>query len=488
MSTTKRLVPPIVLFASCVALRVALDRFEVFGGNAGRGALSRGVEVASWIAGAWLLNVLVEAFFWRRVVAPLGGAPVPRLLVQFSNIVVYLLAIVGIVGVVFDKSVTTLLAASGAVGIVLGFALRSLILDAFSGIALHLDRPFAIGDSVSIVARGVKVEGEVVDMNWRATWVLTSEGHISSLPNSEVGSAAITNLSRPTPVNHTKVGLTFDFAIAPERVLRVVTAGLAAAVGDGAALANPAPAARIAGVDAQGIVYDVRFSIDGSKTTVSRARHRVLQRVLDHLSKAALSPSLPKVEGYYTRLARRSFDYAALDHRVEILKRVEIFSTLEREDVALVASRLSVRRLEAHETVVRQGEAGESLFVVVEGLLDVLVARESRVDALQVGQMAPGSCFGEISLLTGEVRSATVVAATDAVVCEITKEHLSALLDARPEVAKMLCDVAAARRVRESLRFAEAAAGAPDVEIARKGLAAQMFGRMREFFGRVFTP
>jgi small-conductance mechanosensitive channel/CRP-like cAMP-binding protein len=488
MSTTKRFAPPLVLFASCVALRVALERGAVPGGSAGGGALARAVEVATWLTGAWLVNALIEALFWRRVVESLAGAPVPRLLVQFSNIVVYLLAIVGIVGVVFDKSVTTLLAASGAVGIVLGFALRSLILDAFSGIALHLDRPFAIGDFVSIVARGVKIEGKVADMNWRATWVLTSEGHISSIPNSEVGSAAITNLSRPTPVNHTKVGLTFDFAVAPERVLRVITAGLAAAVGEGAALADPAPAARIAGVDEHGVVYDVGFSVDGLQTSVSKARHVVLLRVLDHLFKAAIAPALPKVEGYYARLARRSLDYAAPDHRVEVLGRVEIFSTLEREDVALVASRLSVRRITAHETVVRQGDAGESLFVVVEGLLDVLVARESRVDSLQVGQMAPGSCFGEISLLTGEVRSATVVAATDAVVFEITKDHLTALLDARPEVATMLCDVAAARRVRESLRFAEAASSAPDAEVARKGLAAQMFGRMREFFGRVFTP
>ena len=88
------------------------------------------------------------------------------------------------------------------------------------------------------------------------------------------------------------------------------------------------------------------------------------------------------------------------------------------------------------------------MYILVEGLLFVYADFDGTGKTTQVGRLTPGQFFGEMSLLTGEPRSATIEAATSAVVYEVTKRDLETLIEARPEIAETITQVVAQRRTR----------------------------------------
>ena len=93
----------------------------------------------------------------------------------------------------------------------------------------------------------------------------------------------------------------------------------------------------------------------------------------------------------------------------------------------------------AHEVVVRQGGSGSSLFIVLKGDLDV------SIDNSIVGSIHQGSFFGEMSLLTGEPRSATVRATCEVWLAEVTKEIMEPILRANPEMLEAISSILAER-------------------------------------------
>jgi small-conductance mechanosensitive channel len=96
-------------------------------------------QIALWLGGAFLVIRLVDLFFWDRLVVRTLGRSVPRLLKDAVGLIIFLFAVAAIVGVVFGESLTGIWATSGVIGIVLGLALRSIILDIFSGLAINVD-------------------------------------------------------------------------------------------------------------------------------------------------------------------------------------------------------------------------------------------------------------------------------------------------------------------------------------------------------------
>jgi CRP/FNR family transcriptional regulator, cyclic AMP receptor protein len=90
-----------------------------------------------------------------------------------------------------------------------------------------------------------------------------------------------------------------------------------------------------------------------------------------------------------------------------MLKKVPLFAGLDTKELGQIASSMHERRFSAGDTVTEEGAGGAGFFVIEEGSADVTVAGESR------GSVGPGDYFGEIALLTGSDRTATIIAATD---------------------------------------------------------------------------
>jgi CRP-like cAMP-binding protein len=162
----------------------------------------------------------------------------------------------------------------------------------------------------------------------------------------------------------------------------------------------------------------------------------------------------------------------------ELLERVELFGAFTGAERRQLAECMAERFFAAGTTIVDEGEPGDSLFVVAEGAVDVSGSSPDGA-RLALDRMVAGDVFGEMSLLTGAPRSASITAATDVAAYEVRREHLEPLLRDRPGAAAALAAIMMERQRRNAeMRDARAAS-----EADTAGDASGLLRRLRAFFG-----
>jgi small-conductance mechanosensitive channel/CRP-like cAMP-binding protein len=444
------------------------------------------IHIGLYLASAGLINRLLAVFFWEGLVARSIRGTVPRLLRDVVAIVVYLIALAVIVSVVFQKSLTGVWATSSVVGIILGLALRNMILDVCTGLAINIERPYKIGDWIEVQQRVIQqnVIGEIVELNWRTTRIETEEGKVVIIPNSLMGNVVVTNYWSPEPNSRFEVDFCLDFSITPARARRVLLAGVTAVLGEEGFVEDPAPDVRVSGTNDRGVEYLVRFWVKPWLPHSPAIYYdQVNSSILEHLAHAGLSLAYPKEDVYIARMPARHLDTGSSADRRQLLGRVELFAHLEAEELDILARSMTLRSFADGETLINAGDPGDSMFILAEGLLHVLVDIDGSGTEKQVAQLVPGQFLGEMSVLTGEPRSATVRTATEVLTYEITREHVHALFQRRPEIAESISRVVAERRRGTAGARAEDSA---DPQAATEGAARQIMGRIRSFFKGVF--
>ena len=151
------------------------------------------LKIAWWLWAAWFFVALV------RAVVILEGRPREgRLIQDILSALIYLAAAFAIIAYVFDLPIQGLLATSGAIAIVLGLALQSSLNDVFSGLVLSLSHPYRPGDWIKFDGG---TEGRIVELNWRATHVLTGRQDLAIVPNSTIAKSKIVNLNYPSTLH-----------------------------------------------------------------------------------------------------------------------------------------------------------------------------------------------------------------------------------------------------------------------------------------------
>ncbi len=140
---------------------------------------------------AIFVHITADHFLWQELENK-TSRPIPRLAYNMWIFIIYALAVFGIIGFVFERPITSLLATSGVVAIIIGLAIQMNLSNVFSGLAIHIERPFQVNDWVKI---GTYEEGIIEDINWRATKLRTRTGCSLTIPNSIVGSTDIFNFS-----------------------------------------------------------------------------------------------------------------------------------------------------------------------------------------------------------------------------------------------------------------------------------------------------
>ena len=424
-------------------------------------------ESLLWLSLAWLAARIIDVFLWRRI-AERTGRPAPKLLVAVVRLLIFLGAAAFIVAVVFHQPLTGLAVSSGVLGIVLGFALQKMISDFFSGIALSMEHPFRVGDWIEIEGTA----GRVTETNWRATRMITLDHITVVVPNSYLSEHTIKNFNLPAAHFRTQVAVGLEYSVPIPDAKRVL---LAATKGADGVLPEPSPDVLLTDYGDNGINYTIRFFVSGYADMMS-TRDRVMTGIGRHLYQAGFGVPYPKRDVYYTPMPPREINRKA-DRRV-LLSRVDLFESLEPEDIDALAAALSERRCLASQDIVHQGEPGASLFVVVDGLLEARVKSDGQM--LTVGRIGAGDFFGEMSLLTGVPRGATVVAVTDVTLYELSKDVISPILQRRPQLADILSQRIAFRRIRND----QALASKDDAVKAaqQRSFAAELLGKIRDFF------
>ena len=380
------------------------------------------------------------------IVAAVGVALNPffadRQSALFPNIVqdavIVVLAFLALTFVVRD---TGLVAASAASAVVVGFALQDTLGNAFAGLAIQIEKPFRVGHWIRV---GDHV-GVVEEITWRATKLRTRIGSFVIVPNSVMSKEAIVNFNEPVRPVRFSFDIGATYAKGPNEVREALFEAIRRAAH---VLAEPAPAVHLVDFGNSAIVYRVKFWV-AEYADEDVALDEV--RTLVYYSFARYGIEIPyPIQVEYSReeaaatLARDAVAFA--------LGRVDLFALLDEPARAHLAAQTHERMFGAGEVIVRQGETGRSLFVVHRG--EVVVRLEP--DRREVARIQAGGVFGEMSLLTGEPRTATVAAARDTVVLEIDAEALRDVVLTRPDAIDAISRLVVDRRA--GLDAAQAAA------------------------------
>jgi len=348
-----------------------------------------------------------------------------------------------------------------------------------------VDQSYSIGDFVRIPlpAGAGTVTGKVADIHWRTTLIETEEGTVVIVPNGQMGMVAVTNYSRPTHVSRFETEVCIDFAVPTERARRVLLAAARSLVGENGFDADREPQVLIDEIGESGNRYKVRYWIHPwDPMSPTRARDLVNSAILEHLRHAGISPAYPKEDLFQAPMPERNLDPRAPKTVRRIIEGIELFESLEPGEIDSLASKIRPAHFQEGQCLIRQGEPGDSMFVLAEGLLHVHVNGTDGKDTVRVGAIRPGEFFGEMSLLTGEPRSATIIAAGESHAYEIGKDAMRQLLTARPAIAQCLSEAVARRRAKTGQALADAQAGAANLP-ATDGLARTILNKILNLFG-----
>jgi CRP-like cAMP-binding protein len=325
------------------------------------------------------------------------------------------------------------------------------------------------------------VVGRVVDINWRTTRIEREDAKQVVIPNNLMSMTMTTNYSKPDRLSRFEITVPLDVGVPTERAIRLLLSGAIDSIGATGPVDQPAPSVLLGEVSERGIEYRVRYWIRMGQVPPNTARSTVLRSVMEHLATAGVEPGYPKEDVFHARMPARARAYDSPDARVALLAKVDLLEeTLERDELVDLAGRMVERRFRRGEVLLRQGDVGQSMLILAEGLVDLLVVPEAGGAARSIARRHPGQPIGEMSLLTGGRRSATARALTDVVAFEIAREHLEPLLESRPGLAGALSWLVAERRLQRAQAGSDRGAEQEGQETRR--LSEQILSRMRALF------
>ena len=354
-----------------------------------------------------------------------------------------------------------LLTTSAVGAVVVGFALQDTLGNAFAGLAIQSERPFYVGHWIKVG----DFEGRVAEVTWRATKLRTKSGNFIIVPNNIIAKEAIVNYSEPAVPTRLEVEVGVSYNAAPPLVKETMLEAMGQAA---YVLKTPAPDVLLIHFDASSMNYRARFWV-GDFELDDEARDQV--RVAIHYAFARRGIEIPyPIQVEYSREWPQDSD-AARSEREKMLAGVDIFATLTDAQRTEIADTTVTRTYGNGEAIVRQGETGESMFVVSSGYVSVVIEPERR----EVAKTGPGGYFGEMSLLTGAPRAATVVARGEVVVLELNADAFRKLGEHSPHALEQIGLAAVGRRAE--LDRARAASTTPSVAEA----PATFLARMKKF-------
>lgn len=446
-------------------LRRLVTVFALFATATGTGIGFAAADLPSWSQGCLVAAQILQAFtlvslsatLVFAVMLPGVGVELPMIasdLIVGLGYVVVTLAVLSRHGV----NPTGALVSGAAVSAVLAISLQSTLGNVIGGVALQLDGSIREGDWIQL-ENGK--QGRVRSVRWRHTVVETRDYSTIIVPNAQLLAGSITILGkrdgRPVP-QRLWVWFNVDFRFAPTRVIQVVTDALcSSAIENVAAEPKPSVVCMDLSKDAKdsSASYAVRFwahDLASDDPTCSRVRARIFTA----LQRAEIPLAVPARTSFVemkdeVRTQKRT--ERQVDDRFVALKTVHLFRTLTDDELHTLAAGMNHVMYVDGELITRQGATAHWLYVMTSGHAEI----RAHIDPdgpgalpeqrIRVAQLTAPDFFGEMSLMTGEPRSADVIAVGDVDCFRLGTETFKTVLLGRPDIATELSAKLATRRI-----------------------------------------
>jgi small-conductance mechanosensitive channel/CRP-like cAMP-binding protein len=396
-------------------------------------------SIAGALAAAGMAGLVVFG-----VLLPRLGLQVPRIV---QDVIVAGCGTIGVFGTASRAGVNLSgIVATGAVlTAVIGLALQDTLGNVVGGLALQLDSTIQVGDWIRVL----DISGRVVEIRWRSTSIETRNWETVVIPNSVLTRSQVVVLGRregEARLLRRTVGFQVDYRFLPTQVIEIVHKALRAHRIANVATA-PEPSCVLMELGDSSAHYAVRyfltdFANDDGTDGVVRAR------VYLALTRAKIPLSIPAQTVFVTEDSPERREHkreADLGRRLDALGRIGLFADLSVAERSELAAALHPAPFATGEVITKKGAEAHHLYVIGAGRVSVR-AGEGATE-YEVAQLGAGDFFGEMSLLTGEKRSATVVALTDVECYRLDADAFRHVLASRHDLAEKVAVQLAERRM-----------------------------------------
>jgi small-conductance mechanosensitive channel/CRP-like cAMP-binding protein len=430
------------------------------------------VGAAAILLSTALVVALVNRYVWDFYFEKKRQTPIPHFLREVAGGFIFLIVLLLILsyGYHAETQLKGLLAGSGVVAIILGFAGQNLFAGIIGGISIQINRPYKVGDWLKVG----ETYGEVREINWRSTRLCTNDDIYLDIPNNEMVSHQIVNLHYPNEVHAMRIRVGIDYNVPPNRVKDAL--GRAAQRSKNV-LPNPAVRVFLVDFSDYAMTYEIKYYM-GNHSRINETNDSVRTNVWYELKRQGITIPFP-IRTLHVERKKASPLQEDQAEAFSILREEPLFECLSKDQLNQMVNQARLKLFGRGEPVIEEGAAGDSMFVMLRGAANVFVSKNG--SKIQVAKLSAGDCFGEMSLLTGEPRSATVRADGDCYVMEIGKPVMADLLSTAPTCMEQLSQLLAQRRM-ETEGVLKEARGSGEHALTERQYTANFLQRLRAFF------
>ncbi|MDC2978782.1 mechanosensitive ion channel family protein [Pelagibacteraceae bacterium] len=395
-----------------------------------------------------------------------SGTTIPEIITFIFQFLLFAIPSFLVLSFVFNLELTSILAAGGIVFAAIALSLQSSLSDLIKGIFVNIERPFAINDWITVDDK----TGYVENITWRSTRIRTFQNTEVIIPNEIVADSILTNWSKQDKEKmsegfHIFNKLYFHPSHDPENISKLLYNALKKAKPvDGREQLN-LQWVRFIGANEFGLEFVVAFDCtkrilkNSMQDSVMMEIHKTLRHAGVQMSAGKLYGKLEEDTGLHaldTNRNREDFEKRqvsefnpyneSVKNRV-LLQKIPIFMSLNSEDLDEIAENAERLHFEKDDYIIKQNDSGDSLYVINDGVVSVYLDNESK-DKVFLAKLGVGDFVGEGSLLTGEPRSANVIAETPCIVIKVSKDIIKDIFSKNPNVYDYVANILAHRKLK----------------------------------------
>ncbi len=469
------LLKPVATGLNLVALFVVIQVFLHLGAEDHFPRIARHLNFYSWLIFTFAALRLGLYLYGDLFIVRRKGGSFPAAFKNIITAVTLVVVLLILLKEILNINVTSLIATTTVLTATIGLAFQSTLANMLAGLTIHLEKPLKQGDWIAAGGH----EGRVLDITLRSTRIITMEQNEVFIPNSKVLSEAVVNFSLPDETVIRKLAVGVSYAIPPNKAKEAILGVLAAVPG---VVKRPEPVIRVISYGDFAVHYEIRYSLaDFSRFIETEAE--IMNLLWYHFRRKGIDIPMPIRDVTVRQVSAESRQADEQRRSAGILKlmeKVEIFSPLNKAELMKLVDRLNIQSFAAGEVPVRQGQAGDSFYIIKSGRVHVIVEKSPGETAI-VATLGPGNFFGEMSLLTGAVRTASIHVVEDAEFIVIDRESFASTLANNPSIADSLSQILSERQAgldaeRERLDSAT-------FERRKKDVSGKMLFKIKDFFG-----
>lgn len=424
-------------------------------------------EVISWMAlSLAFIKIFIRAFL-QDFLGKKHDINIPRIVQDLLQILAFIVIAIIILKQYF-KLDTSILVTSSVLSIVIGLALQETLGNFFSGLAIQMQKPFEKGDWI-IINNQI---GQVKDIDWRTIRVQTLDLDYYIIPNSEISKTSFTNYSKPTKLHRVVIPIGVSYKSPPNLVKKIIMDVL---TDEPEILQDPEPTILLVDYKDFSINYEVRVFTENFRR-FKEIKDSIYTKLWYQFERNDIVIPFP-ITDVYLHEAKSNEPEKQIERLVDILSSVDFLDPLSVDDLKQLAINANIENFAENETIIRQGSPGDTFYIIETGKVEVSYIEND--DKTILKNLHANSFFGEMSLLTGEERAATVTAITDCKLLSINPETFKAIIMNHPDIANKISNIISRRQFELDETIQDKSSEDIKKELDQK--TETLFNRMKSF-------